>query len=126
MDEARPERDGDVKTDMEASLESILGSHLRAHRDGNVMKRGLTLLVLTDGLWKANDEDDVEEYLVTFIKTNKADWGWTGDGPDFMSQRRPVSIQFIRFGHDPNAIARLKRLDDDIKDRPGLVGKLIP
>lgn len=82
MDDARPDREANVKTDMKASLESILGSHLRAHRDGDVMKRGLTLLVLTDGLWAANDERDVEEYLVTFIKTNKADWGWKGDGPD--------------------------------------------
>ncbi|ELR10226.1 hypothetical protein VC83_08983 [Pseudogymnoascus destructans] len=26
----------------------------------------------------------------------------------------PVSIEFIQFGHDPNATSRLRRLDDDL------------
>lgn len=126
MDEARPKQDGNVKTDMKASLESILGAHMKIHLDDHVMNRGLTILVLTDGLWAANDEDTVEEYLVTFIKTNKAHWERSQDAPDYVNLRRPISIQFIRFGHDPKAIARLQRLDNELQYRPELIGKEIP
>lgn len=124
MDEAKPKPDGQAKTDMKASLEEILGSHMRQHREGQTMRRELTVLVLTDGLWDANDEYDVDEYLVSFIRTNKASWGW--NGPDKQSRRRPISIQFIRFGHHPKAIARLRRLDDELKNRPELSDKEIP
>ncbi|KAJ4419040.1 hypothetical protein N0V82_005163 [Gnomoniopsis sp. IMI 355080] len=126
MDEAKPKPDEGVKTDMKASLEAILGSHMRQHRVDQVMKRELTVLVLTDGLWEANDDQDVEEYLVSFIKTNKAGWGWDDNAPGKQSRRRPISIQFIRFGHHPKAIARLRHLDDELKNRPELIDKEIP
>lgn len=126
MDGAIPKPEAGAKTDMKASLEAILGAHMKQHREDQKMKRELTVLVLTDGLWEANDEFDVDEYLVSFIKTNKASWGWHGDVPDVRNRRRPISVEFIRFGHHPKAIARLRRLDDDLKNRPELSDKEIP
>lgn len=126
MDEAIPKPEAGAKTDMKASLEAILGAHMKQHREGQKMKRELTVLVLTDGLWEANDAYDVDEYLVSFIKTNKASWGWDGDVSDERNRRRPISVEFIRFGHHPQAIERLRRLDDDLKNRPELSDKEIP
>ncbi|CAJ2508546.1 Uu.00g135720.m01.CDS01 [Anthostomella pinea] len=123
----------DEKTDMSASLSLILEDHIRQNSDGSKMKRHLTILVLTDGLWERNDEFDVDGYLVNFIKKiPEVDWNLDGlqradsKGERQASRARPISIQFIRFGHHPKAIARLDRLDNQLKDRPELVGKSIP
>lgn len=126
MDDARPDPNGGVKTNMKASLESILGNHVKDNSVGETLTRGLTILVLTDGLWAANDDDDVDEYLANFIKTNKATRGWDGNSLDDQIRRRPIGIQFIRFGHQPEAIRRLQRLDDELKDRVGVSDKEIP
>lgn len=127
MQEASPKINGQpIETDMATSLGTILDPHMKLYRHGETMKRGLTILVLTDGLWEANDDHDVEDYLATFIKNNKASWGWDGSTTDDLSQRRPISIQFIRFGHHPQAIIRLKGLDDDLKNRVELQDKQIP
>lgn len=125
MDEAKPDPDGQVKTNMKSSLGTILDDHMKYHCDGKIMTRGLTILVLTDGLWAANDDDDVDEYLATFIKTNKATRGW-GTSPEDQSRRRPIGIQFIRFGHNPDAIRRLKRLDDELQHRIELLCTDVP
>ncbi|KAL1860453.1 hypothetical protein Daus18300_009227 [Diaporthe australafricana] len=126
MDSAKPSPDGQVKTDMTVSLELILGQHMRDYRDGETLKRGLTILVLTDGLWGANDDNDVDDYLANFIKNNKATRGWDGSQPGDQCRRRPIGIQFIRFGHHPEAISRLQRLDDELKNRVELSAKEIP
>lgn len=126
MDEARPDPNGNTKTNMKASLESILGAHVKAHGDDQALKRGLTILVLTDGLWEANGEEDVDDYLTTFIKTNRSHWERSEIAPDDVNRRRPISIQFIRFGHDPKAILRLQRLDDELQHRPELADKETP
>lgn len=123
MDDAKPNPDGKVKTNMKWGLESILGTHMKDHCDGDTLKRGLTILVLTDGLWAANKDEDVDEYLASFIKTNPATRGWDGDSTHDQSRRRPIGIQFIRFGHDPDAIRRLQRLDDELKNREDLLAE---
>lgn len=126
MDSAKPNPDGQVKTDMKVSLESILGPHMKNYRDGETLKRGLTILVLTDALWRANDDNDIDDYLANFIKINKATRGWDGSPPDDQCRRRPIGIQFIRFGHHPEAISRLQRLDDELKNRVEPSVKEIP
>ncbi|KAI1747622.1 hypothetical protein F4782DRAFT_418939 [Xylaria castorea] len=121
------------KTDMVASLSLILENHLRKNSDGRKLKRHLTILVLTDGLWEINNELDVDNYLVTFIKRIPEE-NWepetqlktTVTSNKSPSRPRPISIQFIRFGHHPNAIARLNRLDNELKDRPELLRTSIP
>lgn len=128
MDDARPDPHGGVTTNMKVSLEMILGKHMKDNLDsqGETLKRGLTILVLTDGLWAANDDNHVDEYLANFIKTNTATRGWDGNSPDDQIRRRPIGIQFIRFGHYPEAIRRLQRLDDELKERVELLDKEIP
>ncbi|KAK7714954.1 hypothetical protein SLS63_011550 [Diaporthe eres] len=128
MDDARPDPQGGVTTNMKVSLEMILGKHMKDNLDsqGETLKRGLTILVLTDGLWAANDDNHVDEYLANFIKTNTATRGWDGNSPDDQIRRRPIGIQFIRFGHYPEAIRRLQRLDDELKERVELLDKEIP
>ncbi|KAI8948186.1 hypothetical protein F4801DRAFT_558150 [Xylaria longipes] len=121
------------KTDIVASLSLILEDRLRKNSDGRKLKRHLTILVLTDGLWEINKEFDVDNYLVTFIKRVPEE-NWEPETPPRTSitsnkppsRPRPISIQFIRFGHHPNAIARLNRLDNDLKDRPELLRTSIP
>ncbi|KAI1122268.1 hypothetical protein F5Y10DRAFT_271233 [Nemania abortiva] len=121
------------KTDMSASLSLILEDHLRKNSDGRKLKRHLTILVLTDGLWEMNDENAVDDYLVTFIKKIPEE-NWEPETPlknarasnKPVSRPRPISIQFIRFGHHPRAIERLDRLDNQLKDRPELLRTSIP
>ncbi|GAW17183.1 hypothetical protein ANO14919_066360 [Xylariales sp. No.14919] len=136
MSDADPNRrkNNISKTDMSASLSLILEDHLRKNSDGRKLKRHLTILVLTDGLWeKNNNEMDVDDYLVTFIKKIPEE-NWEPETPleasiannKPPSRPRPISIQFIRFGYHPDAIARLDRLDNHLKDRPELVGASIP
>ncbi|KAI8624162.1 hypothetical protein F5Y19DRAFT_337123 [Xylariaceae sp. FL1651] len=135
MDDADPNKFKNkiAKTDMSASLSLILEDHLRKNSDGTKLQRHLTILVLTDGLWERNGEYDVDDYLITFIKRiPEENWqpetpqraSVIGDKP--VSRPRPISIQFIRFGHHPSAILRLDRLDNNLKDRPELTGTRIP
>ncbi|TGJ84445.1 hypothetical protein E0Z10_g4314 [Xylaria hypoxylon] len=135
MSDADPNkrRNNMSKTDMSASLSLILEDHLRKNSDGSRLKRHLTILVLTDGLWEKNKEMDVDNYLVTFIKRIPEE-NWKPETPPEASipsnkppsRPRPISIQFIRFGYHPNAIVRLDRLDNHLKDRPELLGTSIP
>ncbi|KAI1346723.1 hypothetical protein F5Y01DRAFT_264959 [Xylaria sp. FL0043] len=121
------------KTDMSASLSLILEDHLRKNSDGDKLKRHLTILVLTDGLWEKNKEYDVDNYLITFIKKIPEE-AWEPETPleaSTTSNRppsrpRPISIQFVRFGHHPKAVIRLDRLDNHLRNRPELVGTSIP
>ncbi|KAI0868469.1 hypothetical protein GGS24DRAFT_513378 [Hypoxylon argillaceum] len=134
MADANPNKQKKIsKTDMSASLSLILEDHLNKNSDGTKLKRHLTILVLTDGLWERNEEDAVDNYLVTFIRRIPEEkWEsetspkppFTGNKP--ASRPRPISIQFIRFGHHPKAIERLDRLDNQLKDRPELLGTSIP
>ncbi|KAJ8131290.1 hypothetical protein O1611_g2337 [Lasiodiplodia mahajangana] len=121
------------KTDMSASLSLILEDHLINNNEGTKLKRDLTILVLTDGLWELNDEHAVDNYLVTFIQ-KIPEGSWEPETPlksqhessKPVSRPRPISIQFIRFGHHPKAIERLDRLDNQLKDRPELLRTSIP
>lgn len=90
---------GDI-TDMAATLMRVFDRY----RD---MTKKQTLLVLTDGLWNGV-KDDVERdivKLVTEVRKRRAG----------KQERRWFSIQFISFGHDAEALARLTALDDDLR-----------
>lgn len=132
MEMAKPKPDGKRFTDMSASLTLILERHFQNHRDNehSPIKRKLTILVLTDGLWERNDEDAVDNYLVNCIKKIPDDaWKPEPNGGVANSGKapsRPISIQFIRFGHNEKAIKRLDRLDNNLKDRPELAGRSLP
>ncbi|KAL5315922.1 hypothetical protein ACEPPN_016796 [Leptodophora sp. 'Broadleaf-Isolate-01'] len=73
-------------------------------------KKAMTIIVLTDGLWEGvKNKDEVSEQIVAFVKKVK-------DLPNNVVPRR-VSIQFIQFGVDEAATARLIHLDDHLKYR---------
>ncbi|KAM7204655.1 hypothetical protein V8F20_003439 [Naviculisporaceae sp. PSN 640] len=132
MQMAVPKPEGGKVTDMSASLSLILERHFKNHRDSgrSQIKRKLTVLVLTDGLWEGNDEYDVDNYLVNCIqKIPDEEWKPEPDGGVPTSRKppsRPISIQFIRFGHNDKAIERLDRLDNHLKDRAELAGRFLP
>ncbi|KAI0016333.1 hypothetical protein F4780DRAFT_798388 [Xylariomycetidae sp. FL0641] len=123
-----------AKTDMGNNLECIITNHIQANRkdDASMLTRHLTILVLTDGLWDG-DEYSVDEALISVVKKMHKDYWGSNTFPDTTdaaeprpSRPRPISIQFIRFGHHADAIARLDRLDNHLKDHPDLVGLSIP
>lgn len=129
LDLAEPRLTDNVTTDMSASLACILDRHLINYSSSTGMKRNLTVFVLTDGLWErhCNNNTAVDEYITIFIQkipdpNSDADKR-TGNSSEEKPRERPISIQFIRFGHDKDARNRLHRLDNDPKNREELVGR---
>jgi hypothetical protein len=104
-----------VQTDMRSALGAIFADYIQNLQHshslvGKAAKKSkyLTLIILTDGIWAGLDnKSDVETVIVKFIKKLN----------DFSGtlEYRPVSIQFIQFGHDPDATDRLWRLDNELK-----------
>jgi hypothetical protein len=78
-----------------------------------------TLLVITDGIWSDMDGDtNVDDQLVKFVRDIKERWPTIPD--------HHFTIQFIRIGNDENAIARLNRLDADLKNVHKINGNPFP
>jgi hypothetical protein len=99
-----------VETNMKQALEKLLNAYIYElkSRAPNTKATNLTIIVLTDGLWRGmNDHNEVEMKIKEFDdKLQKVMEG--------MAEERQVSIQFIQFGDDPNAKERLRHLDDDM------------
>ncbi|KAH0565999.1 hypothetical protein GP486_000610 [Trichoglossum hirsutum] len=105
----------DNKTDMREALGRIFAEYLRKVHLGHTPKY-LTLIVLTDGIWAGlQNKYLVEKTITTFLNRLRENIG------DL--EHRPVSIQFIQFGRDPDATDRLWRLDNQLKydDIPDIV-----
>ncbi len=111
-------------TEFQDQLEEALDPHLEkygeylrqkadskqnAHRDSGIRApkrpKSLNLIVITDG--EADDEQEVEEYIVSVAK-RLDDW----DAPAAY-----VGIQFVQVGDDARATIFLQRLDDELKNR---------
>lgn len=70
-----------------------------------------TIYVLTDAIWEGCNDAGVERV----IKSHMQDMEWNDPGTvDLVQEQRPLSIQFIQFGHDPVGTERLRHLDDDL------------
>ncbi|KAF2490635.1 hypothetical protein BU16DRAFT_622209 [Lophium mytilinum] len=107
MDRARPSSDGNAKTDMRETLEDIFEDFLGNRKLAK--DRKMTLIVLTDGIWKGPVPlESVEAKIEEFVKQLNT------------LKDRAFSIQFIRFGDDAEAIERLRRLDDDLSKKPDM------
>lgn len=108
MRNAEPRAMSGPRTDMLRSLELVLNEHIEQCSSEKGGKR-LTVLVLTDGLWpmgvRGGDIEMLNERLAREVlaPSEKTEW--------------PLKINFIRFGYDPKATRRLKRLCDHLKDR---------
>jgi len=76
--------------------------------------KGVTLLVLTNGLWVRNDDqnDYVEKAIIGFVKELEKDRRGT-------VRKRGFSIQFVQFGDDSDAAALFQKLDDEIVSQSG-------
>ena len=99
-------------TDMRACLGEIFGDYIREVKQKQkhgLQARGFTLIVITDGIWAGvKDKEEVNQTIITFIKDS---WKLIGN-----IKHRPVSIEFIQLGDDPDATYRLRHLDNDLKD----------
>ncbi len=76
--------------------------------------KGVTFLVLTNGLWVRSDDQntDVEKAIIGFVKELEKDRRGT-------VWKRGFSIQFVQFGDDPDAAALFQKLDDEIVSQSG-------
>jgi hypothetical protein len=103
-------RDG-FYTDMRVRLQEMLDDYIRDARkrhQQNIPFKNMTILVLTDGIWKNTvNKGDVNALIVNFAKRLAEIKGRP-------LTDRPVSMEFIQFGNDPDATLRLKILDDEL------------
>ena len=98
-----------MHTDMATCLGEAFDKYIKeAKRKQNhvaTLKR-LTLIVLTDGIWAGTFvKEDVRNKFIVFSRALEK---IIGELPV-----RPVSVEFIQFGNDPDATYRLRGLDDD-------------
>ena len=110
MQQAQPS--GTMETNMGKALGDILSEYLNELAMTNSQKKkkwkGLTIIVLTDGIWDGmTDKNDVEEKVVNFLEQLGKITGHLKD--------RLASIEFIQFGDDPDATHRLQHLDGELK-----------
>ncbi|KAL8998393.1 MAG: hypothetical protein Q9169_002521 [Polycauliona sp. 2 TL-2023] len=106
-----------ARTNMRNPLHKILRQYLEYVKDVWHRKRSqptktyrkMTLIVLTDGIWAGmgQNQNAVNDTIVKFVRELEL---VVGDLVD-----RPFSIEFVQFGHDPEATYRLRRLDTDMK-----------
>lgn len=100
-----------VDTDMAAVLGRILSDWIAEFKQSHKTK-DLTIIVLTDGKWEGMRLKPlaVDNKIVEFNETYSRIAGSN-------LRERAVSIQFVSFGQDEDALYRLMRLDDDLKFR---------
>ena len=99
-------------TDPRVSLGDIFQDYIKEvkrRQRQNLTAKGFTLIILTDGIWEGvKDKMEVKKTIVAFIKEL---WNLIGD-----IKYRPVSIEFVQLGNDPDATYRLQHLDNDLKN----------
>ncbi|KAF2659609.1 kinase-like protein [Lophiostoma macrostomum CBS 122681] len=111
-----PPKDTFSPSDITSSLETIFSEYFEKQRSKpNLRKKrakeAVTLIVLTDGIWAATENDEeifsyikiVLEQLEELKIPNHA--------------KRPASIEFVQFGNDPDVTERLRALDDGLPER---------
>ena len=109
MAKARPQ--AGVLTNMKERLGDIFTDY---QKEGNAKlrskgkKESMTLIIFTDGIWAGmRNKNDVDQRIIHFVRRleQKAE--------DY--RERPFSIQFVQFGHDPDATWKLESLDRDLR-----------
>ncbi|KAK7994270.1 hypothetical protein PG991_015858 [Apiospora marii] len=100
---------GNIPTNMESKLSDIL---LRLVPVVGVKKT--SVYVMTDAVWEPSSEpgggvETTLRNLIGRLKHNRKD-------------RHFVTLQFIRFGDDPDGLKRLKYLDDELATERGIDG----
>lgn len=129
MNSARPSPEGssgEHKSNIAGFLRKVFADYTHAAAGGPEKVKKKTIIVLTDGAWKGMmGEYEVDE---------EVHWGMKAVGMELaqrttkeangvptqaeknaaLEAERPITIQFIRFGHDRTGRERLRRLDDDL------------
>lgn len=107
-DEAKP--DSRSYTSMQTPLQQIFDEYLRRPKTFDTKKNKITIIVLTDGIWKGMmNKEEVNQTIVSFARKLEKKLGRP-------PKERPVSVEFVQFGKDPEATFRLKRLDNELKN----------
>jgi hypothetical protein len=105
-----------IGTDMRAALGSLFAEYYRKLYDSHqshLPLRKMTVIVLTDGLWEGTlVKKDVEDNIVDFVQKVFNIFGTL--------EERPVTIQFIQFGQNPEATSRLQFLDKGLNPTYGI------
>lgn len=95
-----------ARTDMSFLLGFLLDEYIRHIRNtGTVHAKAQTIIVLTDGKWELNP---VSKVIKKFVDE------WKGLDRDNIGNR-PMGIQFIQFGDDPDTTLRLEYLDNKLE-----------
>lgn len=101
-----------VYTDMDLSLRNVLSIYLRdetrRHFSRGRADRGLSLIVLTDGVWAGTLKSGAVERAIFEFKE-----AFNRSRGNSLS-KRVVGIQFIYFGNEPGTKDRLFGLDRDL------------
>lgn len=106
-----------MRNDIRDTLSSILGRWSRkigGHPSKDVKKK-LTLIILTDGKWPGvGRKRTVAEQIITSLEKYL-------DNPNLKPQliTRGLTIQFVRFGNDKDAIKELDWMDNSLKNSQG-------
>ena len=96
-------------TKMSEILDSYL-DEVRRQKYRGIPHKKMTLIVLTDGLWEGmNDKEGVRNLIIQVVTKLREIIG------DVKLNERPLSIQFIQFGDNPDAEYRLWSLDNQLK-----------
>lgn len=115
MDEAKPTDNRYLAepTNIVMLMSRVMGTYLAEK------KKPKTMIVLTDGMWKGlRYERAVDDLIIGTLNLLRAihpDTAANGN-VSIIEAMRPLTIQFIRFGQDPHALERLRRLDDCLVD----------
>ena len=99
------------QTNMAVKLGSILKQYVAQYRRQKKDTRKMTIVVLTDGIWKGMKEELSVDHRIIEFSNELESLG----GNETEHDERRVSIQFVQFGSNPAVSRRLKRLDDQLK-----------
>lgn len=95
-------------TAMQRTLQLIFDEYFK--KSSTLKNNKITIIVLTDGLWAGTlNKEEVNNTIVTFARKLEQHLGRA-------PTERPVSLEFVQFGKDPEATFRLKRLDNELKN----------
>ena len=136
LDNAIPASRHGVDTNLEPLLDHHMNSYLLSlSKLSPTATKRKTIIVLTDGAWKGmGTEHRVDESVQNRLNALISDYTPTATkkmGQNASSDtirkeairllqdkaNRPVTIQFIRIGHDSVGVGRLQRLDDNISEK---------
>jgi hypothetical protein len=130
----KPTDDDYVATNIEPMIVDIMNKYMIA-RGSRTPPKSKTIIVLTDGAWHGmQDEYAMDNALRGQLRAlmnahqdvaAREFLTRNGYAPtpqqlhaeliSYLEWARPITLQFIQFGHDERGSVRLKRLDDDLK-----------